>query len=259
MKNILAVGVVLFAACQTATDAGPTSGPTSDGNEGVTMRIATPDHLAGTYVDASGLGIKFDTARTGDGLYLDISTMSGHELIHAETTATTYVFRYLDSRLTLAVDKTWVARVQAEGDDGPAAKEADAMHWTGDMAVLDEMIQLPEVRELPWLSRSLGALGYTGNNFPAALAMHSMARESANALGIELPPLAVEPSAEGDFCGQPTANDCYGMCGYGCSCWSWVCGDCCYHGGCAKHDSWCRNGQWYYCYNITAVIALFGC
>ena len=41
--------------------------------------------------------------------------------------------------------------------------------------------------------------------------------------------------------------------------WSWVCGDCCYHGGCAQHDSWCRQGQWYYCYNITAVIALFGC
>jgi hypothetical protein len=49
------------------------------------------------------------------------------------------------------------------------------------------------------------------------------------------------------------------MCGPGCSCWSWVCGDCCYHYGCARHDSWCRNGQWYYCYNITAVIALFGC
>jgi hypothetical protein len=49
------------------------------------------------------------------------------------------------------------------------------------------------------------------------------------------------------------------MCGNGCSCWSWVCGDCCYHGGCARHDDWCRQGQWYYCYNITAVIALFGC
>ena len=58
----------------------------------------------------------------------------------------------------------------------------------------------------------------------------------------------------------PNSGDqCYGMCGYGCDCWSWVCGDCCYHYGCAVHDSWCRQGKWYYCYNISAVIALFGC
>jgi hypothetical protein len=49
------------------------------------------------------------------------------------------------------------------------------------------------------------------------------------------------------------------MCGPDCSCWSWVCGDCCYHYGCAVHDDWCRDGEWYYCYDITAVIALFGC
>jgi len=44
-----------------------------------------------------------------------------------------------------------------------------------------------------------------------------------------------------------------------CSSWSWGCGDYCYHHGCAVHDSWCRNGQWYYCDNITAVIAPLGC
>ena len=69
------------------------------------------------------------------------------------------------------------------------------------------------------------------------------------------------PTCQGDtlFCTRPSSNECYGMCGPGCTCWSWVCGDCCYHYGCARHDSWCRQGQWYYCYNITAVIALFGC
>jgi hypothetical protein len=126
------------------------------------------------------------------------------------------------------------------------------------MAVLDEMIALPEVRALPFLSRWLGEMGYTGSKFPAALPLHKMARQSADALGIEVQPLATTTD-ENSFCTRPTANECYGMCGPGCTCWSWVCGDCCYHYGCAVHDSWCRQGQWYYCYNITAVIALFGC
>jgi hypothetical protein len=223
------------------------------------LRIATPDRLAGSYVDAAGGGIEFETARSGDNLYMHIATKSGRELIHAETTADSYVFRYLDSRLTLEVSKAWVEQVRLEGEDGPAAADESQMKWTGDMAVLDEMIGVPEVRSLPHLSRALGAAGYTGSKYPAVLPLHKMARQSADALGIQVEPLPAAPGDENSFCSRPTANECYGMCGPGCSCWSWVCGDCCYHYGCARHDTWCRQGQWYYCYNITAVIALFGC
>lgn len=35
-------------------------------------------------------------------------------------------------------------------------------------------------------------------------------------------------------------DDCLAMCGRGCSCWKWVCGDCCYHQGCYEHDRCCR-------------------
>lgn len=39
----------------------------------------------------------------------------------------------------------------------------------------------------------------------------------------------------------PCEDDlCLGMCGYSCSCWKWVCGDCCYHLGCYDHDVCCR-------------------
>ena len=34
-------------------------------------------------------------------------------------------------------------------------------------------------------------------------------------------------------------NECNGMCGRKCSCWSWVCGDCCVHQGCLIHDNCC--------------------
>ena len=40
-------------------------------------------------------------------------------------------------------------------------------------------------------------------------------------------------------------NDCFGLCGYGCSCWSFVCGDCCVHHYCLTHDDCCRRrGFW---------------
>jgi hypothetical protein len=37
-------------------------------------------------------------------------------------------------------------------------------------------------------------------------------------------------------------RDCFGMCGPGCTiCWSWVCGDCCFHDFCAEHDALLRS------------------
>ena len=132
------------------------------------------------------------------------------------------------------------------------------MHWDGDRTVLDEMLTLPDVAALPFLSRALGEEGYSGIDFPASLPLHKIARQTADALDIDVPAIETANS-DGSYCSRPTANNCYGMCGPGCSCWSWVCGNCCYHYGCAVHDSWCRSGKWYYCYNITAVIALFGC
>ena len=39
-------------------------------------------------------------------------------------------------------------------------------------------------------------------------------------------------------------NHCNGMCGRKCSCWSWVCGDCCFHQGCYEHDLCCGHDFW---------------
>jgi hypothetical protein len=258
VKTLFALAAVLaFAGCQSSSD--PSVPPAPPSTDGVTVRVGTPERLTGDYVTPSGSNITFDTARSGDTLFLHVATPQ-HVLIHAETTATSYVFRYLDDRLTLTVDKAWIAQVQLEGADGAAAQDESQMHWNGDMTVLDEMLAIPEVKDLPMLSRTLGSMGFTGSSFPASLALHKVARQSADALGINVQPMA-QASAENSYCeAYPNSWDqCYGMCGPGCSCWSWVCGDCCYHYGCAVHDSWCRQGQWYYCYNITAVIALFGC
>ena len=39
----------------------------------------------------------------------------------------------------------------------------------------------------------------------------------------------------------PLVSECLGMCGPGCSCWSFACGDCCYWAGCYQHDLKCRD------------------
>jgi hypothetical protein len=253
------VSLALFVGCATdTTQPDPIPAPDPRVEDGVLLTTASPERVVGTYVDPSTkLELAFDAARAGDLLTLHLATGAGLPLVDIETVGDSYRFSYLGGRLTMTVAKAWVEAVRAEPDDGPAAQDESALHWDGDMNVLDEMLTVPEVKVLAYMSRALGARGITGSAYPSSLALHKMARQSADALAIELEPLG----SAGDtlFCTRPSANECYGMCGPGCSCWSWVCGDCCYHSGCAKHDSWCRQGQWYYCYNISAVIALFGC
>ena len=39
----------------------------------------------------------------------------------------------------------------------------------------------------------------------------------------------------------PCPNDkCIGLCGKGCTCWRWICGDCCWHLACYDHDLCCK-------------------
>lgn len=52
-------------------------------------------------------------------------------------------------------------------------------------------------------------------------------------------------SKRSDYCHDlrfnPNNDDCLGMCGPGCSCWSFVCGNCCYNQLCFEHDKCCRH------------------
>ena len=40
---------------------------------------------------------------------------------------------------------------------------------------------------------------------------------------------------------DPNNDDCFGMCGEGCDCWRWLCGDCCSHPVCSAHDAATRD------------------
>lgn len=59
--------------------------------------------------------------------------------------------------------------------------------------------------------------------------------------------------------GDPNNDDCYGLCGPGCSCWQTICGQCCCYDGCRSHDGTCRNCVWYRPWNclLCATFASF--
>ena len=44
-----------------------------------------------------------------------------------------------------------------------------------------------------------------------------------------------------DKCPPCKSKECLGMCGPGCVCWNWLCGNCCYNKGCYDHDLCCRS------------------
>lgn len=48
-------------------------------------------------------------------------------------------------------------------------------------------------------------------------------------------------------------NNCFGMCGKDCFCWSFVCGDCCLHEYCRSHDECCAI-EGFFTFNCFAVV-----
>lgn len=55
------------------------------------------------------------------------------------------------------------------------------------------------------------------------------------------------------------SDNCFGMCGMYCWCWSWVCGDCCLHKGCFQHDSCCQRGGYISVYCLCPWVFGFNC
>ena len=56
------------------------------------------------------------------------------------------------------------------------------------------------------------------------------------------------------------SNGCNGICGRTCSCWSFICGDCCVHQGCLDHDECCaRDGYFSYSCTFGLIVSGFSC
>ena len=113
------------------------------------------------------------------------------------------------------------------------------------------MSELHYVPEVQLLERASAALGDNSTRLEVLKPFHSLCFNLLKVSDVETPPelkaphdLLEDSSIDGEWqkrgCVTPTENDCRGLCGKGCLCWSWVCGDCCWHRGCYEHDLCCE-------------------
>ena len=94
-------------------------------------------------------------------------------------------------------------------------------------------------------------LNYTGLKYPSILSFYLIAHTLEGLLS-SAPESEQKCNLVSNYCSVADDDSCFeecppcpdleclSLCGYGCSCWKWVCGDCCYHLGCYGHDICCR-------------------
>jgi hypothetical protein len=271
------------------------------GAPGLELSDARAERLAGRYVSATDakVGLSFSSTKVDGKVVLSLRDLRGHELVHIEGSKSEgVVMRHGELTLRLGA-----AQMQGALSADRSLPEGD-VGIEGNAATMADFERRPELALLPDLSNALGSLGLTGSKLPAALPLHAFAMAFASSSpAMKLGSTGSKGSAEssssaapllfctpGDVeCCQQHPNDpgcipdpdpppptdrcegrqpgpgCHGMCGRGCDCWPNVCGDCCYHPGCAIHDNWCRRCDWLHphscmlCYSPAALIGVLGC
>lgn len=140
-------------------------------------------------------------------------------------------------------------RAIAKGTSSDASIHSQESSDTLFHAAIHKVLQMPEAHLLPTLSREIAHYGFHGGTSTSVLQLHVTAQRFSALLpgrsGLDVT-IASKPSKQSmEACAYDKAcppckdKNCIGMCGPGCTCWRWVCGDCCYHQGCLDHDICC--------------------
>lgn len=117
-------------------------------------------------------------------------------------------------------------------------------------SAIKNLLLQPEVNLIKPAAFALGAQEITGRVFPsilpfylAALRLQKIKNEYGMKPGnasLHVPHLLRDDDDCFEECPPCPDYECLGLCGYGCFCWQFICGDCCYHLGCHEHDLCCR-------------------
>ena len=105
-----------------------------------------------------------------------------------------------------------------------------------------------EITLLREAAEAIGKEGHTGKSTPATLPFFMFALKvtqlHTDGLYNTTSPRRTKRQLYANdcltFCPPCRDEACYGLCGYGCWCWEFLCGDCCFHVGCYYHDTCCR-------------------
>ena len=131
---------------------------------------------------------------------------------------------------------------------GPAHSDRPVDHDTPLSHALQGLLDMREITLLEEAAEAVGKRGVNGKNTPAAMPFFIFALRitQLHTKGPYFGNTTLTHRDKRQSCFNtcpPCPNDeCYGQCGYGCTCWDFLCGDCCYHLGCYDHDTCCRQG-----------------
>ncbi len=256
----------------TAEEAQALSSLKAPESDGLRLEPAAADRVRGTYREGGAI-LSFDVTRNDRAFKLMLGSPSAGELMRFELRGSRYFFSFKQGAF---VANSSVADVEQGLQAADAAEPEDAavqkVSSQGDASVMQAVFSSKELALLPKLSKALGDSGLDGLKSQAALGIHRLAQHVSRAAGGAAAALpsedaaswAPQPGAEVPYCldlrSDPNHNDCFGMCGNDCNCWSWVCGDCCYHRGCFMHDTYCSRCTWYRpvdCFNCYMNLAVF--
>ena len=196
---------------------------------------STHHEVYGKYISRDGIhGITF-FSRADD--YLLIRTFSGKNIVEASPTTEIDGRKF---RSVYIMGHECLQHVSSHHSDQPVD------HNTPLSDAMRDLINMEEAGLLEEAAEAIGKRGINGKDTPAAMPFFIFAlrvtqfqTEGDNGVFISNTTSRVERDDCSNTCPPCPNNNCFGMCGKGCSCWDWVCGDCCWHVGCYYHDKCC--------------------
>lgn len=222
------------------------------------LREVNADVAHGRFVSSAGRGISFHSTNSS----LSILDLSGNEVLLIQTLQYQQWIRILGNTFV----QLYVGKGQGYRDyyvpknmyEETSVKEtqfnASVLELLGALSYsyhtdnlrrsVLELTESPFVDYVENVAYTLGVnLELFGDRYPSLLSLYLVANmlEQLQVTNIFSQP-ALKRAEEDCFKECPPCPDeeCLSLCGYGCHCWKWVCGDCCYHLGCHGHDICCR-------------------
>ncbi|KAL9955007.1 hypothetical protein ACROYT_G042603 [Oculina patagonica] len=226
----------------------------TSGDRALHLKSYSEDEVEGCYIHNQTLGVCFDISEG----FMKLMKTTGEQIVLYKKLGPEMLFYQVLDQAFVGNGASMVyvpndvprtpeaLRAFLRRQKGMAEHEALKNHYE------EAMSELHYAPEIQLLERVSEALGSNSTRLEILKPFYSLCFNLLKASDVETPPeLKAAHGFEDDIAGQygnrqkrgctkPTANNCRGLCGRGCSCWSWFCGDCCWHRGCYEHDLCCK-------------------
>ena len=234
------------------------------------LSVVTDDYVSVSYVDQSGSGIQLVVKPSG----FSVTDMEGRSILKMEDQF--YAINAMTYRLIEINGESFLQEVGGKGKSemhltledvklfkasfyssnaaahcDQASNQATYKHSVGvntekRRQSVKAFLEGSDTQLLVNVAVAMGKDGITGYDYPIMLQFYAtVLRIRALSGNPTVQPSSVAKSDQDkknclDQCPPCKESGCHGMCGNECECWSWVCGDCCFHQGCYDHGHCCE-------------------